>query len=143
MIAVHVSDEQSHVQIDPESIAAAVRAVAGDAGYREGEISIALVDDQRIARLHGEYLGEVTPTDTMSWVLEADGARIEGEVVASAETAVRRGPEFDQPAERELLLYVIHGTLHLVGCDDQTAEARETMRRREQYYLDRCAVSES
>ena len=31
---------------------------------------------------------------------------------------------FDWPAADELLLYVIHGTLHLVGYDDTTPEAQ-------------------
>ena len=35
----------------------------------------------------------------------------------------------------ELLLYVIHGTLHLVGCDDGTDEQRAEMRQRERACL--------
>ena len=34
-------------------------------------------------------------------------------------------------AEDELLLYLIHGMLHLVGVDDATPKQREEMRRRE------------
>ena len=136
VIDVHINDEQQHITLDHEVVTAVVRAIVADAGYTQAEIGIAVVDDERIAQLHGEYLDDPTPTDTMSWVLEADGDRLEGEVVASAETAAGRAPEFNQPAERELLLYIIHGTLHLVGYDDRQPESRATMQEQEQRYLE-------
>ena len=37
--------------------------------------------------------------------------------------------------EDELLLYAIHGALHLVGYEDLTAARRAEMRQREQFYL--------
>jgi probable rRNA maturation factor len=61
--------------------------------------------------------------------------RIDGEVVVSAETALRRAPEFDWHPAWELLLYVVHGTLHLCGHDDQTPAERRRMRRRERAIL--------
>ena len=41
-------------------------------------------------------------------------------------------------AQQELLLYIIHGVLHLVGYDDQTESLRQIMHQRETHYL-RCA----
>ena len=35
----------------------------------------------------------------------------------------------------ELLLYLIHGTLHLVGYDDASATQRAAMREKELHYL--------
>lgn len=60
---------------------------------------------------------------------------IDGEVVVSAETALRRAPEFDWHPGCELLLYVVHGTLHLCGHDDQTPAERRRMRCRERAIL--------
>ena len=55
----------------------------------------------------------------LSFVLE-QGDGLEGEVVVGAETALRAAPQFGWSPHDELLLYVIHGTLHLVGHDDAT-----------------------
>ena len=85
---------------------------------------MAVVDDPTIRRLHREYLGEDSPTDVMSFVLERADDYLEGEVVVSAETACAAAPEYGWPAADELLLYVIHGTLHLVGYDDTTPRMR-------------------
>ena len=49
---------------------------------------------------------------------DSDG--LEGEVIVGAETALRTAPRYGWPPHDELLLYVVHGTLHLVGHDDRT-----------------------
>jgi len=47
----------------------ALAAALDDADWGGEAISVALVDDPEIARLHGEYLDEPTPTDVMSFDL--------------------------------------------------------------------------
>ena len=71
----------------------------------------------------------------LSFLLERSAECLEGEVVVSADTAQaqRRGSRCT--AQEELLLYVIHGALHLVGYDDTTPRKRAVMRKRERHYL--------
>jgi len=135
MIDIEITNEQRHVAIDRRRLRALVERIAADAGYRQGTIGVAVVDDQRIAELHGRYLNDPTPTDTMSWVLERREDYLEGEVIASGETAARRAAEFNQTPDDELALYVIHGTLHLVGHDDGRPEEAAQMRALERRYL--------
>ena len=56
-------------------------------------------------------------------------------MIVSSETAIRSAARLGWSAEDELLLYVIHGTLHLVGYDDGTPAERDVMRRQEAHYL--------
>ena len=58
-----------------------------------------------------------------------------GEVVVSAETALREASKRGLTPEREVALYSIHGTLHLVGFDDTDATSCRKMRREERKYL--------
>lgn len=132
---VEIANRQRRLKIDRAAIRRAARTILADAGFREAQISVALVDDATIAGLHAEFMADPTPTDVLSFVLEADDGRLEGEVVASADTAAALAPRYGWPAEDELLLYVIHGLLHLVGYDDQTPAARAKMRRREKEVL--------
>ena len=62
-------------------------------------------------------------------------SKIEGDVIVSAETAIQLAARYDWPPADELLLYVIHGTLHLVGYDDLDDASRAEMRSRERHYL--------
>ncbi len=114
-----------------------VRAILDDAGISEATISIAIVDDATIAKLHGQFLDDPEPTDVLSFVLERSEQSLEGEVVVSADTAGTCAPQHNSTPEDELLLYVIHGTLHLVGYDDTAPRQRAVMRKKETEYLAR------
>jgi len=100
-------------------------------------ISVAVVDDARIARLHEQYMDDPEPTDVMAFDLrdDEDDPRIEGEIVVSAETARSQAQQLGLDAGQELLRYVIHGTLHLTGEDDHTPAGRRRMRRAEDRIL--------
>lgn len=136
---VTVSNEQNALAVEVDRLAEAARGVMDDAG-RDGALSIAVVDDETIHRLNVEFLEHDYPTDVLSFALEDDGRRLEGEVIVSAETAIANAAEYGWPAEHELLLYVLHGALHLVGYGDKTTEEAAEMRRAEAEHLRRWGV---
>ena len=120
MITIAITNRQKKLRIDRKRMRRAIQAIVRDAGIDSAQISVAVVDDATIAKLHGEFLNDPTPTDVLSFVLEQSPGVLEGEVVVSADTAASSAPQFGCTAEEELLLYAIHGTLHLVGYDDAT-----------------------
>lgn len=132
---ITITNRQKKLRIDRKRMRAVIQAIMQDAGITNSQISVAIVDDPTIAKLHGEFLSDPEPTDVLSFLLERSPQVLEGEVVVSADTAWACAPRFQCTAEDELLLYVIHGTLHLVGFDDTTPRQRAVMRTREQEYL--------
>lgn len=111
----------------------AARWIAEQYGIQEFEVSIAIVDDPTIHQLNLEHLEHDYPTDVISFIFEAneETGRIEGEVVASWDTAKRLAPAAKWRTEDELLLYVVHGLLHLAGLDDIEPEDEQEMRNAE------------
>lgn len=107
----------------------------------EGTLSVVFVSDSEMSRLHEEFLGEDRPTDVLSFPLAEDSGashRSEaefGEVVVSLDTAQREAGKRDLPVAREVALYAIHGTLHLMGLDDVTSAGCREMRGRERHYV--------
>jgi probable rRNA maturation factor len=139
-IRVEISNRQKLLAPRAARLRAAVRLVLADAGVHDAQISVALVDDATIAPLNVEFLAHEGPTDVLSFLLDRRDGYLEGEVIASAETALRQAPRFRNDPSAELLLYVIHGVLHLVGYDDATPADRRVMRRREQQYLTKMGI---
>ena len=117
---IHITNHQKTLAVNRRHIRRAVQTIVHDAGISEARISIAIVDAPTIAALHGRFLGDPEPTDVLSFVLDQSQRSLEGEVVVSADAALARAPEYLATPDDELLLYVIHGTLHLVGFDDTT-----------------------
>jgi probable rRNA maturation factor len=121
--------------VDEERLLEAVRTILEEAGLSSATVSVAIVDDATIHRLNREFLQHDQPTDVLSFVLEKDRETLDGEVIASAETAAASAARFGWTTGDELLLYVIHGTLHLLGYDDREPEALAAMREQERHYL--------
>jgi probable rRNA maturation factor len=122
-----IANQQSALTIDPQCLQAAVRSVLEDSSFRSAMISIALVDDPAIHEINRQYLNHDYPTDVISFVLNTDADHLEGELVVSTETAIRNADQYGWPAADELLLYVIHGTLHLVGYLDKNPADKSAM----------------
>lgn len=101
------------------------------------ELSIALVGDRRMAELHEQFLGVPGPTDVLTFPLEVDrqGRPLSGEVVVCVPEARRRGAAEGTGLKQEVLLYALHGLLHLCGFDDRTRSGFVAMHRTEDAIL--------
>lgn len=139
-LEVEIANQQSEHPIQADRLEDAVRRVLADADIQQGEISIAVTDDATIHQLNRRYLQHDYATDVLSFLLESAPPRLEGEIVISVDTAARMAPDFGWSTDDELLLYAIHGALHLVGFDDKTPEAAVIMRERERFYLSQLDV---
>jgi probable rRNA maturation factor len=137
---IECANEQSSLIVDESRWIRAAELILRDAGVKGGNLSIAAVDDAEIHRINREFLQHDYPTDVLSFVFDEDRNAFDGEVIVSAEMAIRNAPEFAWPPTDELLLYVIHGTLHLVGFRDKTDAERIEMRQAEAKYLRSCDV---
>ena len=129
--------------VSPEVLEGAVRHVLAAEGVEEAEISLAFVSDEQIARMNEAYLDHEGVTDVISFSLHGEGERPLGDIYVGVQQAARQAEEVDVPHEQELLRLAVHGTLHVLGYDHPTDEAREAspMYRRQEdllaSYLDR------
>ncbi len=134
---------QTDVPVDAEQLELAIRWALADTPYDEATISIAVVDDETIHELNRQFLAHDYPTDVLSFTLEDAPPQLEGEIVVSVDTARQNALEAGWSADDELLLYVIHGALHLAGYLDKSPEDYEEMRAAEAAVLDRLSVKRS
>lgn len=135
MIDVSIALDQPPFAIPEDRLRHAVQRVLAEAGVVEATVSLAIVGDEAIARLNERFLAHHGPTDVLSFLLEREGDRLEGEIVASADTAACVAARLGWPAADELLLYVVHGALHLAGYDDRDDDGQQQMRAAERRHL--------
>ena len=103
-------------------------------------VSIALLDDVAISRLHEAHLGDPATTDVLSFDLRDPASppgAFDAELAIGFEVAAREARRRGLPLERELALYVVHGLLHLAGFDDRDPRDRARMRAAERRVLAR------
>lgn len=82
-------------------------------------VEISVVDDATIARIHGEFLNDPTPTDAITFPY--------GEIIVSCDTAERYAQEHGLSREEELFRYMVHGLTHLHGYLDYEPEDRAAL----------------
>lgn len=94
----------------------------------EGELSILIVDDPRIAELNQQYLNRMGPTNVIAFPMrEGEFSQISpgllGDVVISIDTAEKEAELGGISTEARFVELLVHGILHLFGYDHETDEA--------------------
>lgn len=82
-------------------------------------VEISIVDDETIARVHGEFLDDPTPTDAITFPY--------GEVLVSCDTAATYAEAHGLNPQEELFRYMVHGLVHLHGYLDYEPADREAL----------------
>lgn len=117
--------------LDRVAITAAVRAAASVGGCFDCRVGIRITSDPVIHQVNREFLNHDYPTDVISFPYALSAPVVEGELIVSIDTAAVQAADVGWSIAEEVLLYVIHGTLHLVGYDDVDDADRAAMREAE------------
>lgn len=98
------------------------------------EVSVTLTDDATIAGLNAQWRGKAGPTDVLSFpatepgvAWPSSGPLLLGDVVIALESAANDAAALDRPLADHLTHLVVHGLLHLVHHDHQTADQAQAM----------------
>lgn len=111
---VTITNEQDFLPLDEAEIRRALGVLPSVP--KKFKLSLVYLDDAQIAELNRRYLHREGPTDVLAFPMANDF----GEVIVSAETALKEAQAREIEPAGELLLYTIHGVLHLIGYDDKT-----------------------
>ena len=123
-----------------------VREVSGRPVVGSGILNVVLVPRPLMRQLNEDFLGHGGDTDVIAFDYTGDeqmpgGEGVSDERVVSGEIYVCLPVAVDAAAEHgtsvsfEVLLYIVHGLLHLAGCDDHADRERRQMRRLEQQIM--------
>lgn len=83
------------------------------------EVVVTCVSDKRIAKAHRDFMSIEGATDVITFQ--------HGDILVSADTAASVASDHGHSLDEELLIYIVHGFLHLNGYDDADKEERAAM----------------
>lgn len=146
-IGIH-TDPEFEDSVDREQVRRITRAVLkAESVTPPYEISLVFTDSETVQRLNRDFRDEDKPTDVLAFhmlpgqetspafVLPPDGITHLGEVIVSYPQAAEQAREQGHSVSKELTLLIIHGILHLLGCDHEQLEEERQMRGREEELL--------
>ncbi|MBD3273729.1 MAG: rRNA maturation RNase YbeY [Candidatus Marinimicrobia bacterium] len=135
--SISVATNYEGVLYDDAPLQQAVKSVLQDENCPEAEVDLILVDDEFLRELKFEYFNQDVYTDVISFRLNPESeARAEGEIYISLDRAAEQALEYDVTADIEILRLAIHGTLHLLGYEDDTDEKKAHMSAIENRHLE-------
>lgn len=108
------------------------------AGIKRGALSIVFLSDKKMRALNCKALGHdyVTDVVTFDFFISAHPkSDIDGEIYICPAVAKQNALLYGESFQREVLRYVAHGILHLLGYDDATETQRNVMRKKEDQLL--------
>jgi probable rRNA maturation factor len=148
-MAILINNQQKNHPIEINRIQERAKVVLKALDCPDGELSLVLVDDERMAELNAAYLGREGPTNVIAFPMrEGDFSNLHpdllGDVVISMDTCAREGREGAIPTKVRFYQLLIHGILHLFGYDHtQTAEEAQRMEVKNQELLGLIGMSKS
>ncbi|MDP6379768.1 MAG: rRNA maturation RNase YbeY [Phycisphaerae bacterium] len=140
MARIEITNLQDYVKVERKLITQIMLKALKKEGRTTKSLSVVLTDNQHLRDLTDRYMGHPSDTDVISFPLDQPGwpcdGGVNGEIIASAERAAKVAKLRGSSAKAELLLYLVHGLLHLVGYDDNTKAEAERMHETEEKLLE-------
>jgi len=136
--------------VDEANLRGAAVATLIASGVEDAEVTIVVTNDVAVQQLNRDYRGVDAPTDVLSFAaqegndgqelalpeeLAAELDRYLGDIIIAYPYTMQQASHFGSAPAAELRLMVVHGILHLLGHDHDTAKAEAEMWARQESVL--------
>ena len=115
-----------------------IRTILSDYEYKLNYVNVVLLSDEELLAINNEFLNHDYYTDIITFNYATEPKSIESELYISMDRVKENAESQRVDQYNELFRIIIHGTLHLVGYEDNTHELKEKMSFMENKYLKAC-----
>ena len=149
-----IANRQQALKINARRLKEFLEALLADLKIKEAELGINVVTAREMTLINETFLRHEGSTDVITFDYNVgqasrlfqssskkNGGRrdacptLHGEIFICADEAISQSKQFKTTWQSEIVRYVIHGILHLLGHDDRLAAARRKMKREENRLL--------
>lgn len=116
-----------------------LQSVAADYGFRVGNLTYILCDDERILEVNRQFLGHDYYTDVITFDYTTPSC-LNGDIFISLDTVSSNAQEVGATIQKELCRILVHGLLHLTGQGDKTPDTKAEMTRKEDLALSKLNI---
>ena len=136
MITVFVeNDIDDDLRLTSETVEILCTSVLTNEGHDTAEVTFIFTDDESIRGLKKQFFDMDVYTDVITFNLEDEGEPLEGEIYISWDRVKDNALTLNVDLDEELQRMVVHSSLHLVGYEDDTVDAKAEIAKLEEKYL--------
>lgn len=137
---VLIVNAQRSLAISEPTVKKILRLLMKTYNVSSREVVVHFVSRQKIQAIHKRFFNDPTATDCIT--LPYNEEQLLGELFICPEVARTYAKKAGLNPYDELMLYIVHGFLHLMGFKDQTAAEQKRMRTEETKCLKNCLKEE-
>jgi len=145
-----ILNRQRTKKIDARRLRRIVQELLAGLSLESAELGINLVGEREMTLLNETFLRHGGSTDVITFnhgpladCHPSAETRLHGELFVCVDEAIIQARRFRSTWQTEIVRYIVHGVLHLLGHDDRKAAARRRMKRAENRWLRRLAAKNS
>ena len=126
MNEINIFNECKDIDFHGDHIIQLINLSLNDAKYNQVTINLIFCDNKKLNSFKKEYFDDDVFTDIVTFTIKNNND-LEAEIYISVEMAKINADEFNVSLNNELSRLIIHGVLHLIGFDDNTAVSKKIM----------------
>jgi probable rRNA maturation factor len=130
-----IANRQRTKKINSRLLKRIIAALFEDLKIEGAELGINVIGAKEMAQVNWNFLRHEGSTDVITFDHAEKRKQIYGELFVCADDAVRQAKEFQTGWQSEIVRYIVHGVLHLLGHDDVNAKAKRKMKAEENRLL--------
>ena len=144
---ISIRNRQRSKRINTRFLKRIVVKLFSELKVSEAELGLHLVGEKEMVRVNWQFLQHAGSTDVITFDHMEENRKpetgnrkkIHGELFVCVDDAVAQAKQFKTSWQSELVRYIVHGILHLLGYDDLQPHLRRVMKRAENRRMRRLA----
>ena len=133
---IHVFINPKYEKLNENLCTTIVKKVLNHYDLKSFDVNLIFTSDIYVSNLKKEFFSKNQWTDVIAFPMHTKNEKfVEGEIYISMPTAKENAKRYKQSYGKELARLVIHGSLHLLGIEDDTDEKKEKMIKIEEHFL--------
>jgi len=136
-VSVIIANRQRTKKIDTRLLKQIVNELLAELKIPKAILGINLVAAPEMTLVNETFLKHAGSTDviTFDYAGKTEGTILAGEIFVCVDEAIVHAKKFKTKWQSEIVRYIVHGVLHLLGHDDHRVAARRKMKREENRLL--------
>ncbi len=137
-----IANRQRTKKINPRELKEIVSELFDELNISEAELGINLVGAREMTLINETFLQHEGSTDVITFDHKEERQTeskkrqaIHGELFVCVDDAIAQAKEFKTDWQSEVVRYIVHGVLHLLGYDDLKPHLRREMKREENHLV--------
>jgi len=126
-----IANRQRTKRVDKRLLKEIVGGLFVELQIPDAELGISLVNAREMTRVNETFLRHEGSTDVITFDHAEKRTPMHGELFVCVDEAVMQAKQFGTNWQSEIVRYIVHGVLHLLGHDDLKRPLQRKMKREE------------